>query len=421
MGRSMVRWLGCATFVLLFVACNNEPQSIAVGDLVPTVEYANACWYQDGEFQRRSAFVRDGEFVATPALAANHVVDLGGKYVVPGFAEGHHHMVLCNPEVIEQFIDAGIVYAGIMNARVSSRMCQSEMHPLDGLELVNTLAGITAREAHPYQIGLYFLEPNEIDGEWVHYVDSKLELDAVWPRISETAPDLVKIFLSYTENYHELREDKTMASWYRGLDPALAAPIVSKAHAAGLLVAAHVMSAHDFKLAVESGVEIIAHMPGFAPGSVFTEDDPHPWLAELDAQPERYTISEDVAAEAAKREVAVITTVSADDPTPAIRANFRILQDAGVTLLIGSDRGEFNAVDEAVFLVENGLMTAPKVLHSIAVTTPQRLFPGRDIGGLKEGAEATFVVLKSDPLQDFSAIRQVEHVVKRGTVLRPAD
>ena len=139
----------------------------------------------------------------------------------------------------------------------------------------------------------------------------------------------------------------------------------------------------------------------------------------LVAQPEHYVITPTVAATAGEREIAVITTVSGSgEPTEAIIANFNVLGEAGVTLLIGSDRGEFSSVDEATYLVDKNLLTPAEVLHSIAVTTPQHLFPQRNIGNLAVGSEATFVVLPLQPVTNFDAIRQVEWVVKRGIVLR---
>lgn len=408
-----------AILLMLITGCSDKHAGSVVSDIALTVEYANANWYENGRFVHRSGFVQNGEFVEAPGNGAGSIIDLGEKYVVPGFAEAHHHTVLCDAERIEQFLDAGIVYVAIMNARVSSRSCQSQVHGRDMLEVTNALAGLTAHNAHPYQIGLYFLEENQIDGEWVHYVDYLSDLDSVWPRVLRSAPDVVKIFLSYTENHAQLREDMSLASWYRGLDPTLAAPIVSRAHDAGLRVVAHVMSAHDFQVAIEAGVDLIGHMPGFAPGAAFTEDDSHPWLSMLAAEPEHYLITPAVAAMAAERGTAVVTTVSGGgDPTAAIIANFKMLDEAGVTLLIGSDRGEYNSVDEAVYLVEQKLMTPTDVLYSIAVATPQYLFPQRNIGSLTVGSEATFVVLPSELVANFDAIREVEWVVKRGNVLR---
>jgi imidazolonepropionase-like amidohydrolase len=354
------------------------------------------------------------------AESVDRQVDLHGGYVLPAFAEAHHHTVLCEPGRIGEFIDSGILYAGILNARVSSRECQARLHGESGIELVNALAGVTARGAHPSQIGRYFLEESDIDGEWVHYVDSAGELETRWPRIAATQPDLLKIFLSYSEDFERLRDDSDLPSWYRGLDPDLVGPLVERAHAGGLRVAAHVMSARDLSVAVDAGVDLIAHVPGFAPGNAFTPEIEHDYLTLLTPVNPRYFISAAQAAEAAARGVQVMTTVSGAPPNPAVRHNIATLRAAGVTLLVGSDRGEFNAVDEAVYLVEQGLIPAEEVVHSLAVSTPRALFPGRAVGALYPGDEASFVVLGGNPLQRISALRDVRRVTRRGMDLRPA-
>lgn len=95
------------------------------------------------------------------------------------------------------------------------------------------------------------------------------------------------------------------------------------------------------------------------------------------------------------------------------------MRAAGVTLLVGSDRGEFNSVDEAEYLVKCGLIPATEALDSLTSATTKIFFPNRRVGELSAGAEATFVVLGANPLADFSAIRDVRLVVKRGQALWP--
>ena len=86
--------------------------------------------------------------------------------------------------------------------------------------------------------------------------------------------------------------------------------------------------------------------------------------------------------------------------------------------LLRAAQSEFHSVDEAVYLVEEGLLPAREVVHSLAVTTTQFLFPARTVGTLETGAEATFVALRGDPLSDIANLRDPRWVVKQGTALR---
>lgn len=402
------------TLALLIGACASGVERTGGPD---ATAYVNGRWYDGERFVERTAYVRDGSFVAAPRNGVAQEVDLNGAYVLPAFGEAHHHTVLCDRERIQQFVRAGVLYAAIMNARVSSRECQARLHGPGSVEVVSALAGFTAPNAHPSQIGLFFLDQTEIDGEWVHYVESEADIDRVWRRIGENRPDFIKIFLSYSEDYQQLRDDAAIEPWYRGLDPALAPLIAERARREGLRVAAHVMSGHDFDVAVHAGVDIIAHMPGFAPDSAFSEPNGSPYLAALTPDSPRYLISRQAARLARTRGVVVISTMGGYPNGASVTANMRTLQDAGVTILIGSDRGEGNSVDEAIFLVESGRLTAAEAVRSLAVTTPRYFFSERELGRLTPGAEATFVVLAQNPLDDIQNLRGVRGVTQRGQAL----
>ncbi|WDI30201.1 amidohydrolase family protein [Hyphococcus flavus] len=439
-------------FAALIVLIGCDQSLPATGkDALPVAQthFVNGFWFEAGRFIERDMYAGSGVFTEPPASGSSlHVVDLNGAYVVPPFAEAHHHMVLCEPGRIEQFIEAGIFYAQILNARVTQKSCEEEMHSDFGApEIANAYAGLTASDAHPSQIGEYFLSPEAIDGEWVHYIDSLSDLEEKWPAIEAMDGDILKIFLSYSEDFEFLQGNTDVSSWYKGLNPALVPAVVEKAHSSGLRVSAHVMSAQDFHVAVSAGVDQIAHMPGFAPGPSLTMAFDNPWLLSLLDDAARYQISREDAESAAQSGIDVVTTLSGMDEiladpdgfarqlngseAPSIAAaetaqrfisvwqaaarhNMEVLKDSGVTILIGSDRGEFNSIDEYLFLIDQGLMTASDALYSLSVATPKAIFPDRRIGELTPGAEASFVALNGNPLIDMSAIRSLDIMYKKG-------
>jgi hypothetical protein len=49
--------------------------------------------------------------------------------------------------------------------------------------------------------------------------------------------------------------------------------------------------------------------------------------------------------------------------------------------------------------------------------TPQTVFPNRKVGRLKEGYEASFLVLEGNPLDDFNNVRKITLRFKQGEVL----
>jgi len=50
-------------------------------------------------------------------------------------------------------------------------------------------------------------------------------------------------------------------------------------------------------------------------------------------------------------------------------------------------------------------------------TTAETIFPRRKIGHLREGYEASFLVLSGDPINDFTNVQKIEMRVKSGAIL----
>ncbi len=75
------------------------------------------------------------------------------------------------------------------------------------------------------------------------------------------------------------------------------------------------------------------------------------------------------------------------------------------------------ARDEALFLHARGFFDAATLLRLWTEDTARTIFPGRRIGRLAEGYEASFLVLDGDPLRDFSAVGQIGLRVKQGREL----
>ena len=53
-----------------------------------------------------------------------------------------------------------------------------------------------------------------------------------------------------------------------------------------------------------------------------------------------------------------------------------------------------------------------------SVITPQTIFPKRKIAQFKNGYEASFIVVKNDPLIDIMKAKEIYFAIKQGTVLK---
>lgn len=97
------------------------------------------------------------------------------------------------------------------------------------------------------------------------------------------------------------------------------------------------------------------------------------------------------------------------------------MQQAGVTVLAGSDAGPFNSFtypgfalhDELEALVEAGLSPA-QALRSATTAPASFMGMGDELGRVAPGYVADLVLLDRNPLEDISATRSIVTVVRRG-------
>ena len=97
--------------------------------------------------------------------------------------------------------------------------------------------------------------------------------------------------------------------------------------------------------------------------------------------------------------------------------NIRLLRSHGVPRLIASDLVEGTAATGIAALSRSGLFTNLELLRLWSVETPQAISPSRKIGRLINGYEASFLVLRADPLVNIANTRQIVARVKRGSLL----
>jgi hypothetical protein len=329
-------------------------------------------------------------------------IDLGGRHVVPPFGDAHNHG-LGDPRSLSletaRFLRAGVFYVSNPN-NLGDRVAavRPSLGTPETVDARFANGGLTATGGHPAPLyerlarhGAFpGLGPADMEGRAWFAVDDVAGLDRQWPRILAGRPDFLKVYLERSEEPGR-----------RGLDAALVAPIVGRAHDAGLKVSAHVTSAADFRAAVDAGVDEVAHLPLAA---LTTED----------------------ARAAAARGVVVVTTLLSHRPAPdgldvmdLHRRNLQLLKAAGVRVVLGVD-GEATVVEEALAVARLGVYTTAEVLQMLVEATPRHVFPDRHIGRLEAGAEASLLAMDGNPLEDPSALRRVAMRIKQGHVLEIA-
>jgi hypothetical protein len=357
--------------------------------------------------------VVDGVFRTRAPTQVDSTVDLAGGYVVPPFADAHQHFI--DPRIdqtIRAHLAAGIFYVKDQgNAPMFRRLVGSALNRPTSVDFISANQGWTAPHGHPVEVikrGAAMGPPladmirDSLDPGLVNQVASVADIDRRWTYFLGGKPEFVKVFLFRSDD-SALRANPAAEGRF-GINPALVPEIVKRARAAGLEVSAHVFTAADFRNAVNGGVQLIAHMPGGrGPDSIFL-------LTEADAKAAR------------QRGVSVITTVVQHEDSALLERllktqyahNINLLRRHGVPLLIGSDLMGGTAALEIDALARSGLFTNLELLRMWSVTTPRAIFPKRSIGELRDGYEASFLVLRADPLADIAATRAIALRVKKG-------
>jgi imidazolonepropionase-like amidohydrolase len=186
------------------------------------------------------------------------------------------------------------------------------------------------------------------------------------------------------------------------------AAIVDEARSAGLPVAAHATTDEGIARAVRAGVKTIEH---------------------------GYDASDATLSLMAARGVALCPTLAAveatsryagwkpGEPEPERLADAKRLvaraRDRGVTIACGSDAGVFAHGDNAreIELLAAAGLTPAEALRSATVVASAGILREKELGRVAPGYWADLVVLRADPLDRPSALREVVLVIRAGRIV----
>ena len=362
--------------------------------------FVNGHWFDGNGFAAREVFVVGSVVREDVGEVRPQVVDLEGGYILPGYGNAHSHGIGNNDFNGEssQFLARGVFYVANPNSigarTAAAREALGSSATVDA-RFAN--GGLTSTGGHPVQIFESSAGDHAMDGNAYFAIDDLEQLESRWPDILAGEPDFLKIYLERSE-HHAARRDDPAYYGKRGLDPTLVSPIVERAHAAGLRVAAHVTSRYDFRVAVEAGVDEIAHLP----------------LEKLEDADTQL---------AAANGTVVVTTALSHRPAVGVkdldalhRENLTLLHEAGVQLALGTD-SQASIVDEVQKLASLNVFGRSELLRMLVIDTPRWIFPDRNLGTLTAGSEASFVVLAANPLEELGALGQITSRYKAGQAL----
>jgi hypothetical protein len=411
-------------FTFLLPCLRNPLMKINAQSPLPqqkSYQFINGNWFDEKGFLRRSFYSVNGLLTSKKPAKVDEVVDLKNGFVIPPFAEGHNHWLEPQrvDEYIQNYLRDGVFYVkDEANLPYIVSQFRDKLNRPTSVDFITALQGFTGSGGHPLEIIRQFKEMGVLPKEWterdfdgkaVMIVDDEKDIPSHWSQLLEGKPDFVKVFLNYSEQFgmHNDNPKKT------GLNPKFLPEIVRRAHEVGLYVSVHISTAVDFHNALIAGADEIAHLP-------FVDFD-------KELGKEHFLISEADAKLAAKRKVRVITTLGwldadlGDSPqqreearTQVVIPNLRLLKKYGVKILVGSDQFRQTVVPEILLISSLNVFTNLELLKMSCEVTPQAIFPKRKIGFLRDGYEASFLVLDGNPLAAFKQIKNIRLRFKQG-------
>ena len=189
----------------------------------------------------------------------------------------------------------------------------------------------------------------------------------------------------------------------------LARAIVAEAHRAGKPVFAHVSNNQGIEVALQSGVDILAH----------TTPADDLWSAPF-------------AERLAAAHMSLTPTLTlweveykGSDPDELKKGmgkaaqQLKAFSEAGGQILFGTDVGyieRFDTSEEFVWMSRAG-MTFQQILASLTTNPAQRFGESAHSGRIAKGMDGDFVVLRADPEQDDTAFSKVRYTIRSGRII----
>lgn len=244
-----------------------------------------------------------------------------------------------------------------------------------------------------------FLEENHIP--WAEVQSTPQALERVRQQISNGA-DGIKIFAG-----------AITAAGVLPMPTDLAKAIVSEAHRAGKPVFAHPSNAEGIEVAIQSGVDVLAHTapmsgdwtPAFADRLKVAHLALIPTLTLFDVEAKKAKVS------AEENEMWIKQAVQ----------ELKAYSDVGGQVLFGTDVGyidQFNTAEEFTLMSRAG-MNFRQILASLTISPATRFGYSSHSGRIAKGMDADLVVLDGDPARDVIAFSKVHQVIRGGKLIYP--
>ncbi|MFI9009166.1 amidohydrolase family protein [Actinosynnema sp. NPDC053489] len=348
----------------------------------------------------RADVLLDGPLIAEPGGRWDVEVDGRGRTLLPGLVDGHTHVF---DGSLAAALAAGVTTELDMfclpGNLARQRALAASRDDVADLRSAGLLA--TAPGGHPSQL---LAAVGDEHGDAAHEFETVADVAAARAFVAARAAEGVDYLKVVVDDGAVHGADLPV------LAPDVVAALVDEAHRRDLRVIAHAITAEEVGIAVDAGVDGLAH--------VWCDDGGD--LARRVAERGVFVISTLAYFEAVSGSSAGLDRTARGSFEHALRAA-RELHEAGATIVAGTDANPWAPVHgtalhrELLLLTEAGL--APLEALVAATSTPADRFGLTDRGRVEPGLRADVLLVDGDPTTDIAAVAAVVDVWRRGVRL----
>jgi imidazolonepropionase-like amidohydrolase len=404
--------IGCGAYFLLFWPLRDPHPSVRPGH--GTIAIRDAKIYPSPDvapIEHGTVLVRDGVVVAVgPDVLippGTRVLPCQQCVVTAGFWNAHVHFTeekwsfaewkspaTLNAQLADMLTGRG--FTTVVDAGSDLRITVSLRRRIESGDLLGPAI---------YTAGSALYPPKGIP----YYLKSNLPFYVVWFMPQPTTPaEAVKTEQRNIARGADLLKLFTGSYVARGKVLPMPEPIARAAadvaHRHGQLVYSHPSNLAGTQVAMESGVDVLAHAPDSPEG--------------IDAALLRTMVERHMAMIPTLKMFAITVTTDPAYLQP-IYAEVRQFHALGGQLLFGTDVGymtDYRTEDEFRALQQCGL-SAPDILRMLTTAPAERFGVANEKGTITPGKLADLVVLDTDPAYDITAFANIRCTVRNGRVL----